>query len=70
VLFLIAGSLSSSWDPLYRATRFFDDTWVQYVDGVAEELQSQGKNVRTRAHASDLWHRFEGSLLVKNSPER
>src|SRR5947209_2132000 len=69
VLFLITGGLSSSWDGLFRATRFLDGTWVQYVDTVAAVLKDQEKGVSTRVHASDLWCLVEGSLLVKNSPE-
>jgi hypothetical protein len=69
VLFLIAGSLSSFWDLLFRATRLYKGTWVQYVEGVAGLLKSQEGGISTRAQASDLWHIFEVSLLVKNSPE-
>ncbi|HKV10409.1 MAG TPA: hypothetical protein VJ725_19870 [Thermoanaerobaculia bacterium] len=69
VLFLLAGSLRNSWPDLYKATRYFNGTWVQYINGIAEVFRKDIAAVSSRADVVFLWSQFEKTLLVQKSPK-
>ncbi|HEV2856142.1 MAG TPA: hypothetical protein VHC97_25360 [Thermoanaerobaculia bacterium] len=68
VLFLLASSLRASWPDLYAATRYFNGTWVRYVEHIAKIFSEQVASISARANVINLWSQFENVLDVQQSP--
>jgi hypothetical protein len=68
VLFLLASSLRSSWLDLYTATRYFNGTWVRYIEHIAKIFSEQAASISACGNVIHLWSQFENVLDVQQSP--